>query len=104
MSAWTPCGYPVSDLFAGAFYCRFRLTHQGPNGLVVQTLGDQRSKGGRLEPVTTGFHYLSVVARLGAETGEVEELERAAANDHRTALAQHMALLDAWEHREPQEA
>ncbi len=100
MTRWSPRGYPPPDLFAGAFQCRFRMVHERDDGLVVLTCGDQRARGGRLEPVTTGFNFVSFVAAPTNADGEMGELARAACNDARTAEAQHLALLKEWEDRE----
>lgn len=100
MTRWRPQGYPAPDLFAGSYRCRFRLCHVRDDGLIeVMTVGDQRGGGGRLEPVTAGFNFISFVARR-PEEGEAAEVARAACNDARTAEAQHMALLKEWEERE----
>ncbi len=98
---WSPSGYPAPDLFAGAYACRFRLCHVRDDGLVVMTVGHQTSRGGRLEPVTNGFNFVSFVASPAPDgTAEMTEHARAACNDARTAEAQHMALLDEWNERD----
>lgn len=96
-AAWAATGWTAPGAFRDARRCGFRLCHQHQAGpRFVTTLGDYRTSG-KLEPVMPGFTFVSFVTE---GENEPRELDRAGANDWRTAEAQHCALLERFAHWE----
>ncbi len=95
MTRWQRNGYAEPGLFPGANSCRFRLCDVRDDGLIIMTLGDQRSRGGQLSPVFLGAYFFSVIGRI-MPNGDPHVVTREVHARSDEARDRHEELLREW--------